>query len=172
MSKTIRELSEELGVSKTAITKFLTPEKRKLFAKKIDNRLSISDEGVTIIRQHFLLKSKTKIDNQIENKSTVVDLVVDFKNHDFDFNNELLSTLKNELAEKNKQIERLQKSIEQQNILIDQQQKLTLQANQKIENLEANLEISEPQDQKKETVTSKKDEPITNKKGKKHWWQF
>lgn len=61
MSKTIRELSEELGVSKTAITKFLTPEKRKLFAKKIDNRLSISDEGVTIIRQHFLLKSKTKI---------------------------------------------------------------------------------------------------------------
>lgn len=142
MSKTIRELSEELGVSKTAITKFLTPEKRKLFAKKIDNR------------------------------TFVFDLVVDFKNHDFDFNNELLSTLKNELAEKNKQIERLQKSIEQQNILIDQQQKLTLQANQKIENLEANLEISEPQDQKKETVTSKKDEPITNKKGKKHWWQF
>ena len=149
MSKTIRELSEELGVSKTAITKFLTPEKRKLFAKKIDNRLSISDEGVTIIRQHFLLKSKTKIDNQIDNRTFVFDLVVDFKNHDFDFNNELLSTLKNELAEKNKQIERLQKSIEQQNILIDQQQKLTLQANQKIENLEANLEISEPQDQKK-----------------------
>ncbi|MCP8856551.1 DUF536 domain-containing protein [Latilactobacillus sakei] len=149
MSKTIRELSEELGVSKTAITKFLTPEKRKLFAKKIDNRLSISDEGVTIIRQHFLLKSKTKIDNQIDNRTFVFDLVVDFKNHDFDFNNELLSTLKNELAEKNKQIERLQKSIEQQNILIDQQQKLTLQANQKIGNLEANLEISEPQDQKK-----------------------
>ncbi|AWZ43512.1 DUF536 domain-containing protein [Latilactobacillus sakei] len=168
MSKTIRELSEELGVSKTAITKFLTPERRKLFAKKIDNRLSISDKGVSIIRQHFLSKSKTKIDNRIENKSTVVD----FKNHDFDFNNELLSTLKNELAEKNKQIERLQKSIEQQNILIDQQQKLTLQANQKIENIESNLEISEPQDQKKESLTSKKDDPITNKKSKKHWWQF
>lgn len=56
MSKTIRELSEELGVSKTAITKFLTPENQKLFAKKIDNQLSISDEGIAIIRQHFLPK--------------------------------------------------------------------------------------------------------------------
>ncbi|PKX75967.1 DUF536 domain-containing protein, partial [Latilactobacillus sakei] len=73
---------------------------------------------------------------------------------------------------KNKQIEKLQKNIEQQNILIDQQQKLTLQANQKIESLEANLKILESKDQKKETVTSKKDEPITNKKSKKHWWQF
>lgn len=165
MSKTIRELSEELGVSKTAITKFLTPERRKLFSKKIDNRLSISDKGVTIIRQHFLAKTKTKIDNQNENKKTIGEN----ENQNFNFNNELLSTLKKELAEKNKQIERLQKSIEQQNILIDQQQKLTLQANQKIETLEANLEIPEPKDQKKETATLKKDDPITNKK---RWWQF
>lgn len=140
MSKTIRELSEELGVSKTAITKFLTPEKRNLFAKKIDN--------------------------QNENQ------VGEIENLVFDFNDELFLTLKNELAEKNKQIEKLQKNIEQQNILIDQQQKLTLQANQKIESLEANLKILESKDQKKETVTSKKDEPITNKKSKKHWWQF
>ncbi|SPE23723.1 MULTISPECIES: DUF536 domain-containing protein [Latilactobacillus] len=168
MSKTIRELSEELGVSKTAITKFLTPERRKLFAKKINNRLSISDKGVTIIRQHFLAKTKTKIDNQNENKRAVGEI----KNQNFNFNNEILSTLKNELAEKNKQIERLQKTIEQQNILIDQQQKLTLQANQKIETLEANLEISEPKDQKKETVTFKKDAATTNKKRQKRWWQF
>lgn len=67
----------------------------------------------------------------------------------FDFNDELFLTLKNELTEKNKQIEKLQKNIEQQNILIDQQQKLTLQANQKIESLETKLEIPEPKDQKK-----------------------
>lgn len=166
MSKTIRELSEELGVSKTAITKFLTPEKRKLFAKKIDNRLSISDEGVIIIRQRFLSRSKTKINNQNANQ------VGEIENLVFDFNDELFLTLKNELTQKNKQIEKLQKNIEQQNILIDQQQKLTLQANQKIESLEANSKIPESKDQKKATVTSKEDEPITNKKSKKHWWQF
>lgn len=168
MSKTIRELSEELGVSKTAITKFLTPERRKLFAKKINNRLSIL---VFVFAKKCCLIMVTplsEIDNQNENKRAVGEI----KNQNFNFNNEILSTLKNELAEKNKQIERLQKTIEQQNILIDQQQKLTLQANQKIETLEANLEISEPKDQKKETVTFKKDAATTNKKRQKRWWQF
>lgn len=96
MPKTIRELSEELGVSKTAITKFLTPEKRQLFANKIDNRLSISDEGVSLIREHFSSNSKSKIDNHNDNQ------VIENENLVVDFNNQILDTLKAELKEKNK----------------------------------------------------------------------
>lgn len=111
MPKTIRALSEELGVSKTAITKFLTPEKRQLFANKIDNRLSISDEGVDLIRKNFLSKKNIKNDNHIDNQTQENDNLV------VAFNKELL----HELAEKNKQIKQLQKNIEQQNKLLDQQ---------------------------------------------------
>lgn len=159
MPKTIRELSEELGVSKTAITKFLTPEKRKLFANQIDNRLSISDEGVSVIRSHFSSKTKAKTDNQVvENKKLVVD-----------FNNQLFTTLQAELAEKNKQIEKLQKNIDQQNVLLDQQQKLTLQVTQQLKNYKEQIEFNDQQKNEKDTTQNS---DTSKKKIKKHWWQF
>lgn len=163
MPKTIRELSEELGVSKTAITKFLTPEKRKLFANQIDNRLSISDEGVYVIRSHFSSKIKAKIDNQNDNQ------VVENKKLVVDFNNQLLTTLQAELAEKNKQIEKLQKNIDQQNVLLDQQQKLTLQVTQQLENYKEQIEFNDQQKNEKDTPQNS---DTSEKKTKKHWWQF
>ncbi|WP_062325172.1 MarR family transcriptional regulator [Holzapfeliella floricola] len=53
MSKTVRELSEELGVSKTTINKLLKDESRQQYVEKVGNKFVISDEGVESITAHF-----------------------------------------------------------------------------------------------------------------------
>lgn len=50
MSKTIKELAEELGLSKTAIRKYLTPDFREKFVETTANGvLLVSDEGANHI---------------------------------------------------------------------------------------------------------------------------
>lgn len=163
MSKTILELSQELGVSKTAINKWLTPANRKLYVSKVGNKFAINDTGVSLIRQHF----GGKIDNQNANQVG-------------DFNKQLLDTLQAELAAKNEQLAAAQK-------LLDQQQKLTLQANQQISKLETKLtqlqlpdkpdpdsvkpyikDVAPQSTTDSQTTTTKS----TTTQTKTHWWQF
>lgn len=43
--KTIKELADELGVSKTAINKKVTDRERKLWFSKIGNKFVINEDG-------------------------------------------------------------------------------------------------------------------------------
>ena len=75
--KTIKELAEEIGVSKTAINKKVTIENRKTWFTKIGNRFVINEVGQKAIKYMFLenienQKSKTtnqnrKLKSQTEN---------------------------------------------------------------------------------------------------------
>lgn len=52
--KTIKELAEEIGVSKTAINKKVTIENRKNWFTKIGNRFVINEVGQKAIKYMFL----------------------------------------------------------------------------------------------------------------------
>ncbi|NTK43157.1 HTH domain-containing protein, partial [Enterococcus faecium] len=106
--KTIKELAEELGISKQAIRKHFDKLPTKLTPKLIDGKYVISTKAQEFIRNSI---------NQTNEVDAEVDSSVD-------------SVLVKELKEKNKQIEHLQNIIETQQKLLDQQQQLTLQANQ------------------------------------------
>ena len=160
--KTIRELADELGVSKTAIHKKVSETiKRKHFSKN-GNRFLIDEEGQNIIKSMF-------IDLKNENQKTEVSVLVsDIKNkgnQKVSDVSELVSVLKDRILvsdeqnkSKDKQIERLQK-------LLDQQQILTLQANKKIEQLETELEKEDKTERSKETS----DETKTANEKKSFW---
>lgn len=134
--KTIKQLADELGVSKTAINKKVTENFKRKHFKKNGNRFVIDVDGQKAIRQMFTSSSdeKRKLDtdgigkNKNQKVSEVSDLVCVLK--------ERLSISDEQNNKKDIQIEKLQK-------LLDQQQILTLQANKKIEELELKNESDE-----------------------------
>ena len=146
--KTIRELADELGISKTAIHKKISETIKREHFSKNGNRFLIDEEGQKIIKSMF-------IDLKDEKEKTKVSVLVsDTQNKDnqkVSEVSELVSVLKDRILvsdeqnkSKDQQIERLQK-------LLDQQQILTLQANKKIEQLETELEKEDKNETSKET---------------------
>lgn len=110
-SYTIKEIADELGVSKSAISQKLTDEFRSKFTdkKEINSRVTvvIDEEGAEWLRTHN--KKKKKGNN--------------------DKNDDVIQVLKKQLEKKDEQIEKLQ-------ILLNQSQQLQLKQNEKIELLE------------------------------------
>lgn len=52
--KTIKELADELGVSKTAIRKYMTPEFREVYVQTVaGNHLLINEEGCKLLVESF-----------------------------------------------------------------------------------------------------------------------
>ncbi|HGF7871668.1 TPA: DUF536 domain-containing protein, partial [Enterococcus hirae] len=100
--------------------------------------------------------------NQINEVDTEVDSLVD-------------SILIAELKEKNKQIDHLQGVIEIQQKLLDQQQQLTLQANQQIDKLQKRLQLvyTEETSENESTTLSEETESIEKQtKKKQKWWKL
>jgi len=118
---TIKELAEELNVSKTAINKKVDEKFKEKHFIKIGNQFAINVSGQNAIRSMFKVEEPTA--KRKPEREPVSDLVCVLK--------ESLERTEEQLKIKDSQIEGLQK-------LLDQQQVLTLQANQKIEQLEMN----------------------------------
>ncbi|WP_148249318.1 YfeC-like transcriptional regulator [Enterococcus faecium] len=150
--KTIKELAEELGVSKQAIRKYFDKLPTKLTPKLIGGKYVISAKAQEFIRNNI---------NQTNEVDTEVNSSVD-------------NILVKELKEKNKQIEHLQNVIETQQKLLDQQQQLTLQANQQIENLQEQLHLTytEETPTTESTAFSEKKTDNTQPLIEKKWWQI
>ena len=108
---TIKDIADELGVSKSAISQKLTNEFRSKFTskKKINGRVTvvINEEGARWLKNHNKKKKKGNDDK----------------------NNDVIEVLKQQLKKKDEQIEKLQ-------ILLNQSQQLQLKQNKKIELLE------------------------------------
>lgn len=54
MSKTIKQIADELGVSKTAVCKKMTPEVQTKFAVKVSGVVFVDEQGESLIKQGFL----------------------------------------------------------------------------------------------------------------------
>ena len=169
--KTIKELAEELGVSKTAINKKVSNENRKLWFSKIGNKFVINETGQKAIKSMFfnenensnqqLVGEKTKTENH-KNANQVPEL-------------EVLSLLEQQLNQKDMQLQEKDEQIKQMQKLLDQQQQLTLQANQQIEKLQEQLQLTytEESSENKSTTLSEETESIEKQsKTEKKWWQF
>lgn len=120
MIKTIKEFASELNVTKQAIQYQIKKIDSKYLDKRTDGAILITLKGQRLIRENMGIRV-TK-DQQNDDKQTGNSL-----------SDDMFLLLQEELRGKNKQIEQLQK-------LIENQQVLTLQANQKIEKLELDLE--------------------------------
>lgn len=159
--KTIKELAEEIGVSKTAINNNVTPIMREHFFSKVGNRFEINEEGQDVIKAMFTediiknenLEKKTQT-SQTESKKT------SDKSKTTQTKTKLATTkpktsetsqtdvyLKNELPEKamsiiknyQDQIKEKDQQLSELHNLLNQQQQLTLQSNQHIQQLQLEL---------------------------------
>lgn len=155
--KTIKELAEEFHVSKQAIRKRLSADFRKKYVQTVTRNgvktLVVSYNGYLLLKQHFIGSNTTG--NQVETVTS-------------NDENSIIDFLHEQLQEKDTQLKQMQK-------LLDQQQQLTLQANQQIEKLQEQLQLTytEESSENKSTTLSEETESIEKQsKTEKKWWQF
>lgn len=180
--KTIRELAEELGVSKQAIQyhiKYLTNKNRQT-----------NDKGVVVLSHEEQLFIRSRVDKQTNKKQTnrqIKNKQID-KETTWSFTNYLRSELEEvkknrdtQLAAKDKQIENKDAQISQMQNLLDQQQRLALQDKKLLEEYKAEIK-----DLKALAIPSREDEKGLSSKNKpkqetsisdpqhdkKRWWPF
>lgn len=147
--KTIKELADELGISKSKVNYQVS---------KLNTELITILDGVKYLNYQAQKEVRRSLGVQLNTKSNTL-------SNDFEQQFEhRLKPFEKQLEIKDKQIDTLQK-------LLDQQQQLTLQSNNRIEQLEAQLQIEPqaPEEKQPPAEESKTDpESITDKK----WWHF
>lgn len=150
--KTIKQLADELGVSKQTVQyhyKSLPAKGSKTNDKGV---IVLNSFGIKWLTEKIKVKKSFFVDKELAKEST---------------NNSLAheSFFIDQLKEKDKQIMKLIENQERLEKLLDQQQILTLQANKKIEELE--LKSNEGESQKKENEFSFSEEQEENQEMKK-----
>jgi len=97
VAKTIRQIADELGVSKTAVSKQIANLGLQSSLRKIGNQFAIDNQQEALIIQAFSGKSQTENAN----------LVCDRKLKETDVNEAVIELLREELNQKNEQIQQL-----------------------------------------------------------------
>lgn len=116
MGKSIKDIADELGVSKQAIRKEIANLKMQTSLRKIGNQFVINETQEKLIKSAFLNRqSQTENANQNANQSQTSLHQVDT----------LINMLQKELEAKNEQIAEMQK-------LLDQEQKLRMAEHQRV----------------------------------------
>lgn len=181
--KTIRELAEELGVSKQAI---------QYHIKSLTNKTrQTNDKGIVVLsleEQHFIRSkvdkqtNKTKTNKQTNDKQTEKETKWDIHNYLISELDEVKKNRDKQLAVKDKQLENKDSQIAQMQNLLDQQQRLALQDKKLLEEYKAEIKdlkalTMAPHDNGEKEVTSDKQPepenstPESQPKPKK-WWRF
>lgn len=111
MAKTIKQIADEIGVSKTAVRNQIENLGLRLSLRKNGNQFAIDEEQERLIKSAFSQK-----ETQSENANLVCVFTLRLLS-------DTLSTLQEQLKEKDKQIERLQTELEQaqRNVTLAQQ---------------------------------------------------
>ncbi|KEY61585.1 RepB-like protein [Lactococcus cremoris] len=199
--KTIKELADELGVSKTAINKKVTDRERKLWFSKIGNKFVINEDGQKSIKRMFegLTENQESQTENLEQKPN--SQTENFRNNNesnadikcildiIEYQKEQIKDLQNTKDEQFKQLSNMQN-------LLDQQQRLALQDKKLLEEYksendrlkvlkmpsqetkeeQANIQPQEELETLKEQTRALNDkikgqEELNNKSSKK-WYQF
>jgi len=161
--KTIKELADELNVSKQTIQYHYQRLDKSLVSKNVNGVNQVSSQAEKIIvskvnkkNRMFASKECNSIDKEAANADKDIESIKSlFKSELDSINNnfELLLTDKDQQIDiKNQQIEKLQK-------LLDQQQQLTLQSNKQIEKLQNQFTLLAPK-MENEEEDGANEEPI------------
>lgn len=68
MAKTIRQIADEIGVSKTAVSKQIANLGLRSGLRKNGNQFAIDEQQEALIKQAFFEKTQTEIENQSQTK--------------------------------------------------------------------------------------------------------
>lgn len=102
--KTIRQIADEIGVSKTAVNKQIANLGLRSGLRKNGNQFAIDEHQETLIKQAFSEKSQTEIENQTQTENhEVSDLVCVLQ--------ATIDTLQGQLEVKDRQIEKLTEAL-------------------------------------------------------------
>lgn len=118
--KTIKEIADEIGVSKTAVRKKIENLGLRSSLQKNGNQFAIDESQEKLIKSAFIenkTETKTETSSQIETETVST----------------LVSMLQKELEIKNKQIEELNQRLAENQKLLDQQQQLSAMHEQKLQ---------------------------------------
>lgn len=136
MAKTTKQLADEIGVSKSAVRKQLTEEFRAQHIHEVGNVLQIDDDGVQIIRDHFSGGGETN-SAEVHTNTAYKNKRVPHNTHTNTSGNtawpvrnpadvELIQVLKEQLEQRNQEIERRSTEMVEMQRLMDQSQQLLL----------------------------------------------
>lgn len=151
--KTIKQLADELGVSKQAIRKHIDKLPPTLLVTKKGTTIFLSSEVVTYIRGQVKSKNST-LDKKVTSNVDSNFEEVTSNNREVTGNYER-GFFEKQLVAKDKQIEEKDNQIKALHKLLDQQQILTLQANKKIEELELRNDETEHGEEPEEEIEKK-----------------
>ena len=106
--KTIRQIADEIGVSKTAVNKQIANLGLRSGLRKNGNQFAIDEHQEALIKEAFSEKSQTEIENQTQTKTQtenheVSDLVCVLQ--------ATIDTLQGQLVVKDRQIEKLTEAL-------------------------------------------------------------
>ena len=185
--KTIRELAEELGVSKTAINKKVSDSERKQWFSKKGNRFLVNEIGQYAIRSMFSYdinnrKSKTEnTEKQPESKTENFEND-NLKKSDFKHLSEIIRYQNAQIEDLKETKSQHFKQLTQMQNLLDQQQRLALQDKQLLEEYKAEIKdlkaltMAPHDDGEKEVTSDKQPEPENStpesQPKPKKWWRF
>lgn len=168
--KTIRELAEELDVSKQAIWQKIKRDASidlRQFTSKKGNTVYVDVDGQKAIKKMFSSDSSTKYRQQKDGVDDNAKDAVD-EQDEVKFLRNLVSEIQSEKKELHK--------------LLDQQQRLALQDKQLLEEYKAEIKelkaltMAPHDDGEKEVTSDKQPEPETNTSDSqpkpKKWWRF
>lgn len=119
----ITQLAKELKVSRARVYQIIESLDNNEKPKKKDDRYILDEQSINAIRNYFI-KTSTKSRDTRQTKNASQD------------NSQVLRILESQLDEKDKQIERLQKLVDQSQQLQLQTQKQLSSANEKVKQLE------------------------------------
>ena len=102
--KTIRQIADEIGVSKTAVSKQIANLGLRSGLRKNGNQFAIDEHQEALIKRAFSEKSQTEIENQTQTENREVgDLVCVLQ--------DTIDTLQGQLEVKDRQIEKLTEAL-------------------------------------------------------------
>ena len=182
--KTIRELADELGVSKTAINKKVSDSERKQWFSKNGNRFLVNESGQKAIRTMFLSgidnhKSKTENTYQQPKSKTENFENANLKHSDINYLNDIIKYQNAQIEDLKETKSQHFKQLNQMQNLLDQQQRLALQDKKLLEEYKA--EIKELKSLNIPKQGSEKDDSIPKENSaenrvkepqNKKWWHF
>lgn len=176
--KTIKELADDIGVSKTAINNKVTEEIRNKYYSKIGNKFVINEDGQELIRSLFIEPAENpdeESESSQSNESSETNKSKNDSETDQENSNEVTETgvvtgdqwsktTVNIIEDYQRQLEQKDKQLTEMYRLLDQQQQLTLQTNHTKERLEGQLDEYQEKERQEQEVQMETDS--------KKWWQF
>ena len=185
--KTIRELADELGVSKTAINKKVSDSEQKQWFSKNGNRFLVNENGQKAIRTMFssgIDNHKSKIENTYQQPESKTENFenANLKHSDINYLNDIIKYQNAQIEDLKETKSQHFKQLNQMQNLLDQQQRLALQDKQLLEEYKAEIKdlkaltMAPHDDGEKEVTSDKQPEPENSTSESqpkpKKWWRF